>query len=90
MTILSLSLRTQSYPNTWGPDHEELLFHELQRGELKIGLGRYELDEYCSQTIRDGLSYAWMDTCCIGKTNSTELGVAINSMFKWYKNAEVC
>jgi hypothetical protein len=26
---------------------------------------------------------------CIGKSSSAELSEAINSMFKWYKNAEV-
>jgi hypothetical protein len=32
----------------------------------------------------------WIDTCCIDKTSSAELSEAINSMFKWYGDAEVC
>jgi hypothetical protein len=32
----------------------------------------------------------WIDTCCIDKTSSAELSEAINSMFQWYRNAEVC
>ena len=31
-----------------------------------------------------------MDTCCIDKSNSTELSEAINSMFRWYRNAARC
>ncbi|KAH8660868.1 hypothetical protein BGZ60DRAFT_414183 [Tricladium varicosporioides] len=34
--------------------------------------------------------YVWIDTCCIDKTNNAELSEAINSMFRWYKNALVC
>lgn len=32
----------------------------------------------------------WIDTCCIDKTSSAELSEAINSMFAWYRNAQVC
>ena len=31
-----------------------------------------------------------MDTCCIDKLNNTELQEAINSMFRWYRNAAKC
>lgn len=32
----------------------------------------------------------WMDTCCIDKSSSAELSEAINSMFAWYQQADVC
>lgn len=32
----------------------------------------------------------WIDSCCIDKTSSAELSEAINSMFEWYRRAEVC
>ena len=32
----------------------------------------------------------WIDTCCIDKSSSAELSEAINSMFRWYRNADVC
>jgi hypothetical protein len=32
----------------------------------------------------------WIDTCCIDKTSSAELSEAINSMFDWYGDAEIC
>jgi hypothetical protein len=34
--------------------------------------------------------YGWVNTCCIDKSSSAELSEAINSMFLWYKNAELC
>lgn len=39
---------------------------------------------------RDGLGYAWVDTCCIDKTSSAELTEAINSMYAFYEKAAVC
>ncbi|KAI0509525.1 hypothetical protein F5B22DRAFT_616614 [Xylaria bambusicola] len=76
--------------HTWGPDHEEISYQELQNGAVKKGLGKYKFDKCCAEATHDGLSYAWIDTCCIDKTNSAELSEAINSMFKWYKDAQVC
>ncbi|KAH6612868.1 hypothetical protein B0J18DRAFT_69947 [Chaetomium sp. MPI-SDFR-AT-0129] len=38
----------------------------------------------------EGYQYLWVDTCCIDKTSSAELSEAINSMFRWYRNAAVC
>ncbi|KAH7323016.1 heterokaryon incompatibility protein-domain-containing protein [Stachybotrys elegans] len=37
-----------------------------------------------------GLKYAWVDTNCIDKRLSAELSEALNSMYKWYADAEVC
>jgi hypothetical protein len=42
------------------------------------------------QAAKDKLEFFWVDTCCIDKSSSTELSEAINSMFKWYQNAERC
>ncbi|KAH9940772.1 heterokaryon incompatibility protein-domain-containing protein [Epithele typhae] len=39
---------------------------------------------------KDGYDYAWVDTCCIDKTSSTELTEAINSMFRYYALSTVC
>ena len=36
------------------------------------------------------LRYAWIDTCCIDKKSSSELSEAINSIFDWYRKAELC
>ena len=34
--------------------------------------------------------WIWIDTCCINKDSSTEVSEAINSMYQWYRNAELC
>ena len=36
------------------------------------------------------VQYVWIDTCCINKESSAELSEAINSMYLWYENAEIC
>ena len=42
------------------------------------------------QAVKDGLDNVWIDTLCIDKSSSAELGEAINSMYRWYQDAEVC
>jgi len=42
------------------------------------------------QALADGLKYIWVDTCCIDKSSSAELSEAINSMNRYYKEAQVC
>jgi ankyrin repeat protein/heterokaryon incompatibility protein (HET) len=76
--------------HTWGPDEEEITYQDLQAGNIKPGIGGFKLDESCKQAKKDGLLYIWNDTCCIDKTNSTELSESINSMFKWYRQADRC
>jgi hypothetical protein len=51
----------------------------------------YDKIRFCAQQAqKDGLDYFWVDTCCIDKSNSSELQEAINSMFCWYQNAKKC
>ncbi|RYP24058.1 hypothetical protein DL765_000786 [Monosporascus sp. GIB2] len=76
--------------HTWGPDTEEVSFRDLVDGTGKDKVG-YEKIKFCAeQAKRDGLQYIWVDTCCIDKSNNTELSRAINSMFHWYQNAARC
>ncbi|EME78174.1 uncharacterized protein MYCFIDRAFT_19530, partial [Pseudocercospora fijiensis CIRAD86] len=42
------------------------------------------------QAVRDGLEYAWSDTCRIDKSSSQELTGSINSMCRWYWNSQCC
>ncbi|KAF6790371.1 37s ribosomal protein rsm22 [Colletotrichum sojae] len=77
--------------HTWGPDHEEISFRDAQEGHTsKPGFGKVKFDGCCRQAKVDGLEYAWIDTCCIDKTNAVELSEAINSMFRWYQMADKC
>ena len=40
--------------------------------------------------LNDGWDWIWIDTCCIDKRSSAELSEAINSMYLWYREAQVC
>ena len=44
----------------------------------------------CLKARQQNIKYVWMDTCCIDRRSNVELGQAINSMFRWYRNAKVC
>jgi hypothetical protein len=74
----------------WGADGEEVTFQELTDGTGKSKPGYKKIQLCGKQTERDGLQYFWVDTCCIDKSNSTELSEAINSMFHWYRDAAKC
>ncbi|KAL6824568.1 hypothetical protein J3E69DRAFT_381417 [Trichoderma sp. SZMC 28015] len=77
--------------HTWGDDSEELTLRDVKNGNIdKPGVGSTKLRGCCEQARKDGLEYAWIDTCCIDKTNLVELSEAINSMFRWYNCASVC
>jgi hypothetical protein len=76
--------------HTWGADTEEVTFKDLTDGTGKDKTG-YSKIQLCGEQARhDGLQYFWVDTCCIDKSNNTELAEAINSMFRWYRNAAKC
>lgn len=55
-----------------------------------ICLPGYSKIEGCIQAHEDGYRYVWIDTCCINKSSSSELSKAINSMYLWYKKAQIC
>ncbi|KAI0555853.1 HET-domain-containing protein [Xylaria curta] len=77
--------------HTWGD--EEVSFNDWQYkpcGYVERKEGFKEIDKCCRQAIAEGLDWVWVDTCCIDKSSSAELSEAINSMFRWYKNADVC
>ncbi|KAH9906436.1 hypothetical protein F4778DRAFT_649008 [Xylariomycetidae sp. FL2044] len=76
--------------HTW--EEDEVLFADLAKTpdgwQHKAG---YNKIEFCAeQAKRDGLQYFWVDTCCIDKSDSIELQTAINSMFRWYRDAKKC
>jgi hypothetical protein len=68
----------------------EVSLQEMQNGTGSTKAGYAKLKLCCAQAVKDGLRYAWVDTCCIDKTSSAELTEAINSMYRWYQNAVVC
>ena len=78
--------------HTWGAPGQEVTLQEFQSSSPEERTGkRYEKIQFCSdQAAHDGYRYFWIDTCCIDKTNSVELNEAINSMFRWYREAARC
>jgi hypothetical protein len=76
--------------HSWGPIHEEVTFRDVRDGNGKQKKG-YEKLRFCGeQAAKDGLEFFWVDTCCIDKSDSTELSKAINSMFRWYRHSARC
>ncbi|KAN0067930.1 HET domain containing protein [Elaphomyces granulatus] len=76
--------------HTWGPDTEEVSFKDMMDGTGMSKPGYHKIQFCGEQAGHDSLQYFWIDTCCIDKSNSTELQEAINSMFRWYRDAAKC
>jgi hypothetical protein len=76
--------------HTWGAGGDEVTFEDLADGTGKAKPG-YEKIRFCAEQAQyDGLQHFWVDTCCIDKTDKAELSKAIQSMFRWYRNAARC
>jgi hypothetical protein len=63
-----------------------------EKGEIKhfSEIGIEKIARACYQAQEDKISYNCMDICCIPDTDLLERSQAINSMFNWYEDAEVC
>lgn len=73
----------------WGDD--EVTLKDMQKRWFVPNKEGFKKIRYCAnQALKDGFKYIWVDTCCILKTSSAELSEAINSMYRWYKNSELC
>ncbi|KAJ9601901.1 hypothetical protein H2200_013616 [Cladophialophora chaetospira] len=77
--------------HTWLADNnQEISFQDVQAGTGKNKDGWVKIQFCADKAAADGLPYFWIDTCCIDKSSSAELQEAINSMFRWYRNAAIC
>ena len=77
--------------HTWG--NAEVSFQDLttkSASELNVSEGYWKIRSCCALAAKEGIDYIWIDTCCIDKTSSAELSEAINSMYHWYRGAQVC
>ncbi|KAI1268275.1 heterokaryon incompatibility protein-domain-containing protein [Xylariaceae sp. FL1019] len=95
--------RIQSEPyailsHRWLGDNKEITFQDIHRytSALRFGMRPFilpQLDKIrgaCDVARDRGLKWLWMDTCCIDKTDTREYAEAINSMFRWYRDAKLC
>lgn len=76
--------RKQEYKNRLGKPNE--IDHTKEPGLAKIAWA-------CSIAKDNDIPYVWIDTCCIDKSPRSDLyetQQAINSMFAWYKEADIC
>ncbi|KAJ2976152.1 hypothetical protein NUW54_g11615 [Trametes sanguinea] len=49
-----------------------------------------KIRQFCIFAEAHGFQFVWLDACCINTESSAELSEALNSMFRWYADAEVC
>ncbi|KAF7196798.1 Vegetative incompatibility protein HET-E-1 [Pseudocercospora fuligena] len=70
----------------------EATFQDVEKGRNTPSTGYRKIQEFCDYVENAGVEveWIWIDTCCIDKKSSAELSKAINSMFRWYANAECC
>lgn len=59
--------------HTWGESEEEVKLQDLGAPGVERKAGYAKIKGCCRQAQKDGLDYAWVDTCCIDKTSSAEL-----------------
>lgn len=76
--------------HTWGADDEEVTLDDIVNGTGRDKLGYKKLWFCARQAVEDELHYFWVDSCCINRMSSAELSEAINSMFRWYQEADRC
>lgn len=62
----------------------------VEEKELLKRRGYSKLVNSAKEARNLGFKYIWVDTCCIDKSSSAELQEAINSMYRWYRDSEVC
>ncbi|KAI6002318.1 heterokaryon incompatibility protein-domain-containing protein [Pisolithus orientalis] len=80
----------------WGTevDYDEMTrlmkMNEQDKDEIRQRDGYQKIIKSCEQAMKDGYMWLWIDTCCIDKRSSTELSEAINSMYRWYRNSQMC
>ncbi|KAI0419302.1 heterokaryon incompatibility protein-domain-containing protein [Xylaria grammica] len=106
MRLLHTSLRLQLFmpgeihdyvilSHVWGD--EEIQFEDFTKEGLldpddrvteKRGLSK--LKRACALAAGDGYEWIWIDTCCIDKSSSAELQEAINSMWRYYSESNIC
>lgn len=74
--------------HTWGA--EEVLFEDLQNDTAERKATWPKIKETCRLSLERGFEYVWIDNCCIDKSSSAELSETLNSMFMFYKEADIC
>ncbi|KAI0349934.1 HET-domain-containing protein [Trametes cingulata] len=96
--LSSRELRYAILSHVWQDVRNELSFRDVQTIGVECALTGENPRDRMSAKIRNccifaeraGYAWVWIDTCCIDHNSSAELSEAINSMFAWYADADVC
>lgn len=84
------TIRYAVLSHRWGEDEVSLQDFEARLRSGNYSLGMAKILKCCELADNRGFRLLWVDTCCIDKTNNTELSEAINSMWNWYANSWEC
>ena len=70
-------------------EDDELAFKDVKEQSVyDLPAARFhKVHSFCRQAGECGLEWAWVDTCCIDQTSSTEVQRTISSMFSWYRGS---
>lgn len=70
---------------------EEVTFNDLDADrDLSHKRGYHKLKRFCETARQLHYEWAWLDTCCIDKSSTTELAEAMRSMYRWYEDSSIC
>ena len=73
----------------WDEIADEPTSQDISGGKRYVA-GFKKLAQFCKTSSKLGHKLAWVDTCCLDKTNAAELSEAIHAMYKWYANSYLC
>ncbi|KAG4427935.1 hypothetical protein IFR05_016582, partial [Cadophora sp. M221] len=99
LDVHSIPLAIETFASQDEPDYailshiwntNEVSFQDVVLGKAPSRRGYQKIKNCCEQAARHGFKYLWVNTCCIDKTSSAKLQEAICSMYKWYRNAQIC
>ena len=69
---------------------KEATFQDFEVAKQQVWPGFVKISNCCAVAHSQGFDWVWIDTCCIDKKSSAELSEAINSMWRWYREATEC
>ncbi|KAK8029442.1 HET-domain-containing protein [Apiospora rasikravindrae] len=76
--------------HTWEGDAQEVRLSDIRDQVARAKRGYRKIDFCQKQAAKDGLQYFWVDSCCMNQDSEVELNRSINTMFRWYRDAEKC
>jgi hypothetical protein len=86
--VVEIYFRSVMLSHRW-EENEPSLRHIQDKNvyELDLVSGIMKLRSFCRTAHDAGYRWAWVDTCCIDRTNNVEVQESVNSMFVWYRHA---